>query len=72
MGDVIEVVGHMSHGPFAYAASIVWNDRLLWITGGFQWFHGGINLKATQYIDITNNDGKSYPGPNLPTPLDVI
>ena len=74
MGDVIEVVGHMTnyHPDYnMYAASIVLNNELLWITGGLVQNSLG-SLETTEYLDIANNDGKSYPGPNLPTPVYVI
>ena len=77
MGDVIEVVGHMTnyHPNYnMYAASIVLNNELLWITGGLvqKLETNSIVLETTEYLDIANNDGKSYPGPNLPTPVYVI
>ena len=77
MGDVIEVVGHMTNyypNYNMYAASIVLNNELLWITGGLvqKLETNSTVLETTEYLDIANNDGKSYPGPNLPTPLFVI
>ena len=52
-----------------YAASTVWNNELLWITGGTS--YNETVIQTTEYLDIANSNGDSYPGPNLPIPLYV-
>ena len=44
-----------------FAASIVLNDKILWVTGGS---NGGI-LASTEYVTVTG----TIPGPNLPMGL---
>jgi hypothetical protein len=58
------LVTHMSDGRTA-AASIVFNDNALWVTGGSNHIVG---LHAsTEYVTIT----KTMPGPDLPMALEA-
>ena len=52
---------HMSVGRF-HAASIVINDNILWVTGGFS---SGYRLTSTEYVTVTG----TMPGPDLPIAL---
>ena len=58
------LVTHMSVGRYD-AASIVLNDNTLWVTGGYNYYHGG-NLASTEYVKMT---GTVF-GPDLPTTLE--
>jgi hypothetical protein len=55
------LVTHMSVGRWD-AASIVINDNILWVTGGY---NGG-RLASTEYVTVTG----TMPGPDLPMALD--
>ena len=57
------LVTHMSIGRYD-AASIVLNDKTLWVTGGYNKNHGG-NLASTEYVTLT---GTMF-GPDLPMTL---
>ena len=57
------LVTHMSDGR-SDAASIVFNDNTLWVTGGYNNNHGG-NLASTEYVTLT---GTMF-GPDLPMTL---
>jgi hypothetical protein len=59
--DKATLVTHMSVGR-AYAASIVLNDKTLWITGGY----GGEYLASTEYVTVIG----TMLGPDLPMTLD--
>ena len=48
----------------ARAASIVFNDNALWITGGYNHYFGV--LASTEYVTMT----KTMPGPDLPIALE--
>ena len=56
------LVTHMSVGR-QYAASIVLNDKTLWVTGGYNYPLG--DLSSTDYVTMTG----TMPGPDLPTAL---
>ena len=58
------LVTHMSFMR-ASAASIVFNDNALWVTGGF--YHSIGVLDSTEYVTMT----KTMPGPNLPMALEA-
>ena len=58
------LVTHMSFRR-ASAASIVFNDNALWVTGGF--YHSIGVLDSTEYVTMT----KTMPGPNLPMALEA-
>ena len=57
------LVTHMSVGR-QFAASIVLNDNTLWVTGGYNYYHGG-NLASTEYVTLT----ETMFGPDLPMTL---
>ena len=59
--DKATLVTHMSVGR-AHAASIVLNDKTLWVTGGYS---GGY-LASTEYVTVTG----TMLGPDLPMTLD--
>ena len=48
----------------ASAASIVFNDNALWITGGYNHYFGV--LASTEYVTMT----KTMPGPDMPIALE--
>jgi hypothetical protein len=54
-------ITHMSVAR-GYAASIVLNDKTLWVTGGYN--YGG-SLASTEYVNMTG----TMPGPDLPMAL---
>ena len=58
------LVTHMSFRR-ASAASIVFNDNALWVTGGFNHNIGVLN--STEYVTMT----KTMPGPDLPMALEA-
>ena len=58
------LVTHMSVRR-AGAASIVFNDNALWVTGGF--YHNFEVVNSTEYVTMT----KTMPGPDLPIALDA-
>ena len=63
--DKAALVTHMSVGR-QFAASIVLNDNTLWVTGGYNYYHGG-NLASTEYVTLT----ETMPGPTMPMGLQL-
>ena len=57
------LVTHMSVGRGS-ASSIIINDNTLWVTGGFNYDHGG-SLASTDYVRVTG----TMLGPDLPMTL---
>ena len=56
--------------PRTDAKSLVFDHKILWVTGGYK--TDGYRTKTTEFIDITNPERKSYPGPDMPEALSVI
>ena len=61
--EKVTLVTHMSVGRTG-AASIVFNDNALWVTGGS--YHNDGAFASTEYVTMT----KTMPGPNLPMALE--
>ena len=64
--DKATLVTHMSVQR-AYAASIVLNDKTLWVTGGGNDDVNPVRLESTEYVEET---GTMF-GPDLPTTLET-
>ena len=56
--------------PRTDAKSLVFDHKILWVTGGYK--TDGYRTKTTEFIDITNPERGTYPGPDMPEALSVI
>ena len=56
--------------PRTDAKSLVFDRKILWVTGGYK--TDGYKTKTTEFIDITNPERGTYPGPEMPEALSVI